>query len=671
MKENSETFKFQLLDLRLDILNRGVLLLLFLTGFLGMATTPFETENTPALLVYAAILALSFASGYLSWMGQQRAPLWLSAWGALALSILLVVAARGRISPLWISVTCALPLLLVGPRGGWGAVVIANASLAYITLTRPATVPFPLAIEAALLAVMAIFFANVTWQVMCETLNWMSEGYELAFKQSDELRTKSAELESALKSLGQTSFALARANEQLGIMVKFAEDARRSKQEFAANISHELRTPLNLIIGFSDVILNAPATYYAERLPPKLLADIQTIHRNAQHLSSLVNDILDLSQMDVNYMTIVREPLHMDEFIHSALDDFMPLVTLRGLSLQTNVEPDLPEIYADRTRIRQVLLNLLNNALRFTDAGGITICASSRRSAMHHQEKHPDLLSGSVESEIGNPKSEIVISVTDTGTGITPDDLQRIFEPFTQVDNSIRRKHGGSGLGLTISKRFVELHGGQMWVESTPGIGSTFYFSLPVTPPAHAIGIESTPQQVRRYEVGALAVVEQNPTLSRLLERHLEGITITHTSSVDKLAEIAKTNCPEAVLMNEPIESALLPDHWPSVLKQTPVMHCYLAGTTERILASISQREQMADQGAGSAGDRVPHADGSVPNRLAQQRYFLPKPIMREQFYEVLAQMLASDVATTPPHLPLPRGGARRPSPLLGKEGPG
>lgn len=636
MRQNSNMFRLQILDLRVEILTKGVLILLFLGSFLRMVTLPFVNEFMPTLMVHAAMLILCVACVYLCWTGQQRLPLWLCAWGMLGLSIMLVVASNGRISPLWASASCMLVILLIGPWAGWLAVVVMGIGLLWFSQLRPSLLPFPALIEAVVMGVIVVFVMSVAWKVLIGTLEWMSQGSELAFKQARELQNKSAELENAFKSLGQTSFALARANEQLEIMVKYAEDARRSKQEFAANISHELRTPLNLIIGFSDVILNAPATYYAERLPPKLLADIQTIHRNANHLSSLVNDILDLSQMDVNYMTIVREPVQVEEFIRAALNDFQSLATRRGLALQMEIGPALPEIYADRTRIRQVLLNLLNNAVRFTEKGRILIRAGKMAELVQtHQPVGGD------QPTSGDPQAgnEVVISVNDTGSGIAASDLKRIFEPFTQVDNSIRRKHGGSGLGLTISKRFIELHGGHMWVESQVGVGSTFYFSLPIVPPANVLGIESTPQQIHRHEVGTLAVLEKHPTLSRLLERHLEGIAITHVDSMDDLAAVAKTNCPEAVLINDSAGQPLLASAWPSELKQTPVVHCYLSGASERIMASLDTdaHDNPAD---------------------AQKRWLLSKPITREQIGHMLEEILAPRADA--PHPPEAEGRAAR-----------
>jgi signal transduction histidine kinase/CheY-like chemotaxis protein len=432
----------------------------------------------------------------------------------------------------------------------------------------------------------------------------MSEGYELAHQQADQLRDQSAELAAALKSLGQTSFALARANEQLEIMGKFAEDARRSKQEFAASVSHELRTPLNLIIGFSDIILNAPETYNMRRMPPGLLADIHVIHQNAQHLLKLVNDILDLSQMDVAYMTITREPMRLDGFIQSALEDFAQLTQSHGLTLTLRVEPGLPEIYADKTRIRQVLLNLVNNAMRFTETGGITVHAYQSMDLAVEPAAHP---------------SAVIISVSDTGVGIAAEDLQRIFEPFTKIDRAAKHL-GGTGLGLTISKRFVELHGGRMWVDSTLGKGSTFYFTLPLVLPAPDARISGTLREVHRQEVGALVVVERAPLLSRLLEHRLEGIRVSHVRNVEELIALAASASPETIIINQPPSAAPADRELLERFKNVPVISCYLPDFPigpGRDPAQIESGEQVI-------------------------RRYMIKPVTRERLAEVVSEMLSN-----------------------------
>ncbi|MGQ9816277.1 MAG: sensor histidine kinase [Candidatus Roseilinea sp.] len=247
------------------------------------------------------------------------------------------------------------------------------------------------ALTVAVWAGLSTLLAHTVWRVLLRTLRWMQDTYTEAQTQAHLLRDKSAELALALKSLGQTSSQLARSNEQLEIARQHADHARRLKEEFAASVSHELRAPLNLIIGFSDLILREPQVYGiasaggSSALPSKLMADIALIHRHAQHLLKLVNDILDLSQMDANHLTVQQEVALAAELIDRAVVEYEDLIRQRGLSLDVQIQPDLPEVYADRTRIHQVLLNLLNNALRFTDAGGITITARSQRTENRRQ----------------------------------------------------------------------------------------------------------------------------------------------------------------------------------------------------------------------------------------------------------------------------------------------
>jgi CheY-like chemotaxis protein len=240
-------------------------------------------------------------------------------------------------------------------------------------------------------------------------------------------------------------------------MRSVAEEAQAAKTAFVAKVSHEFRTPLNMIIGLTDVLMDTPEVY-GDSLSSSLLDDLRIVHRNCDHLSKLVNDILDLSQTEVGRLTLRRELTNLAEDIHAALSIVQPLLEKKRLTLQVYMPEELPQVYCDRTRISQVILNLVSNAARFTDQGSITVSAQRQ-------------------------DQSIVISVADTGPGILPEDAQRIFEPFCQGSSNPWRDQKGSGLGLSISKQFVELHGGQMWLESQPGQGSNFFFNLPLTSP--------------------------------------------------------------------------------------------------------------------------------------------------------------------------------------------
>ncbi|MCP4534139.1 MAG: HAMP domain-containing histidine kinase, partial [Delftia sp.] len=252
-----------------------------------------------------------------------------------------------------------------------------------------------------------------------------------------------------------------RLSDRLKTMHQVAEEARRAKEEFVANVSHELRTPLNMIIGFSEIITESPQVYGAS-LPPALLADIGAIQRNSRHLSRLVDDVLDLSQIEAGRMALNKEWASLPDIIGAATLAVRPLFESKGFYLETDIPPDLPPVFCDSTRVRQVLINLLSNAGRFTERGGVRV-------------------------RIERAENEIVISVSDTGPGIGVEAQQKLFEPFQQLDSSIRRRHDGSGLGLSISKRFVEMHVGKMWIESQVGVGATIYFSLPLETPLPAI----------------------------------------------------------------------------------------------------------------------------------------------------------------------------------------
>jgi signal transduction histidine kinase len=230
------------------------------------------------------------------------------------------------------------------------------------------------------------------------------------------------------------------------------EAASRHKSEFLANMSHELRTPLNAVIGFSEVLLQR---MFGD-LNAKQDEYLKDIYASGQHLLSLINDILDLSKIEAGRMELAPAPFHLP----SALDNAVTLVKERaarhGIALQVDVDARLGEMVGDERKVKQVLLNLLSNAVKFTPEGG-------RISLKAHR------LDGLVE-----------IAVTDTGIGIAPEDQAAVFEEFRQVGSDETRKQEGTGLGLTLARRFVELHGGRIWVASESGRGSTFTFTLPV-----------------------------------------------------------------------------------------------------------------------------------------------------------------------------------------------
>jgi signal transduction histidine kinase len=230
------------------------------------------------------------------------------------------------------------------------------------------------------------------------------------------------------------------------------EAASRHKSEFLANMSHELRTPLNAVIGFSEVLLQR---MFGE-LNDKQDEYLKDIYASGQHLLSLINDILDLSKIEAGRMELAPAPFHLPTALENAVTLVKERAGRHGIVLQVDVDPRLGEVVGDERKIKQVLLNLLSNAVKFTPEGGRISLKASRTD-------------GAVE-----------IAVTDTGIGIAPEDQAAIFEEFRQVGTDETRKQEGTGLGLTLAKKFIELHGGRIWVESELGRGSTFTFTLPV-----------------------------------------------------------------------------------------------------------------------------------------------------------------------------------------------
>jgi adenylate cyclase len=241
------------------------------------------------------------------------------------------------------------------------------------------------------------------------------------------------------------------ANEEIGRKHRELEEASRHKSQFLANMSHELRTPLNAVLGYAELIQDG---IYGD-VPEKIRGVLERVQQNGRHLLGLINDVLDLSKIEAGELTLSPVDYSMRELALGVVSATETLATEKQLALEVDVSADLPHGRGDERRITQVLMNLVSNAIKFTETGSVTI-----------QAKVED--------------GSFVVTVADTGMGIAAEDLERIFGEFQQVDSSSTRKKGGTGLGLAIAKRIVELHGGRIWVESSPGQGSTFSFTLPL-----------------------------------------------------------------------------------------------------------------------------------------------------------------------------------------------
>ncbi len=417
----------------------------------------------------------------------------------------------------------------------------------------------------------------------------------------------------------------ARLIEEIQRTAEHLKELDRLKSQFLANMSHELRTPLNSIIGFSRVILkgiDGPLTETQR-------TDLQAIYESGQHLLGLINDILDLSKIEAGKMELTFERVDLHEIIKGVMSTAIALVKDKPIELQQSIAPGLPMIYGDARRIRQVFLNLISNAAKFTEEGFIRLTAEAT-------------------------PTEVVISVADSGIGIPPEKVKRIFEPFTQVDASTTRRAGGTGLGLSISKHFVEMHGGRIWVESTPGEGSTFYFTLPIEPVSPPI-VEKRPvgewEQLEPEPGRKLVLcIDDDEGVITLLRRYLskQGYQVVGLTDSTIAVERARQLKPFAITLD-----VLMPnkDGWQVIQElkadpetsRIPVVMCTIVSEKERGLslgASEYLIKPILEQDLLATLDRLDRQAGRhrvlVVDDQPEDRSLLRRVIESQEEYEVI-----------------------------------
>jgi signal transduction histidine kinase/CheY-like chemotaxis protein len=359
-----------------------------------------------------------------------------------------------------------------------------------------------------------------------------------------------------------------------------AREANQAKSTFLANMSHELRTPLNAILGYSEMLAeDAEAQGHAE-----LRADLQKIQTAGKHLLGLINDVLDLSKIEAGKMKLYLETFNVAGVVEEVAGTARPLVEQKGNRLEVRCPADIGALREDITKVRQVLLNLLSNAAKFTENGIVSL---------------------EVRRETGREGNWVFFRVADTGIGMTPEQLERLFQAFTQVDAGTMRKYGGTGLGLAISRKFARMMGGDISVESAAGTGSTFTVRLPgdienFDGEATSVRLSQAVKALSESEAappnrGVMLVVDDDPSVCDLMERlgAREGYRVVTASGGEEGLRLARERRPDLITLD-----LLMPgmDGWAvlQALKADPA----LASTPVVILSIADERDRGLALGA-------------------------------------------------------------------------
>ena len=520
------TIRYDFSDSLEELRSRLVWRLCFVVIGFGIAGTwyllvrrdlPFAASGLP-LLVIALGCVIQNLANHNPILARH-----LLAWG-LVVHLLIAMRIFPIASLPYMGIVCVcINAMLIKNGGLFTAISIFGAAALFNVIQIRAYSLLDLATMLALAAASSWLCAYTLFMVV----HWYSAMQVHTQELLEVTRDHRAELTRTLKSLEIAYETQKHIQLELIWARKHADDARRLKEQFAANISHELRTPLSLILGFSETMYLAPEVYGDVFWSPTLRRDIHQIYLSSRHLLSMIDDILDLSRFEITGFDITLEAVPLETLLKDTIEIARDLVQGRPIRLDLTISTELPIVEIDRTRIRQVVLNLLNNACRFTETGIVELSA-------YQVER------------------EVLVSISDTGPGIPSEKLPYLFDEFYQVDHSLKRAHGGVGLGLAISKRFIEAHGGRIWVESEERVGSRFTFALPLFErlDTHARTDRDNSPPLPEISRPCVLVIDKDAGVVSMLQHHLPDCDLVQVRDTQALREMLLMYHPRAIICN-------------------------------------------------------------------------------------------------------------------------
>ncbi len=442
---------------RLRVLWKVTIVVSFILGWVILSFVALSRGSV--IDVFAPFLLLVLAclvTRILLNRDQYKAAAWaysLGAIGAATLALFIANDSMRVIAPFIMPVIIFMVGLLLPPLHTLVAALLASALIIFAPwLASGIEGTFSAYHLAAIgLIVLATALSIQVTGDLYEIIDWALSNYNKERRTANDLFDSRKEVERSLYRAEALSQDLQEVNVALDSARESAEEAKHYRGQFLANMSHELRTPLNAVIGFSETMLKFPAMYDGVKLPSAYEADLGQIYISGRQLLTLINDILDLSKVDAGKLEVKMEKLDLTPIIYNVVSTASGLVGAKPVQLKIDLPQSLPPVYADRSRIGQVLLNLYSNAAKFTDEGSITVSA--------------------FEVDEG-----VMVSIRDTGSGIPTESLDLVFEEFKQADLGKRDPRSGAGLGLAISRQLLTLMGGRIWAESAPGEGTTLSF---------------------------------------------------------------------------------------------------------------------------------------------------------------------------------------------------